>query len=74
MRRAYCVALFLIALAVLGITPLASKMLATSSAQEHVLGTETGSRSFSLYELKAIVMETVHNISAITIPACLRQG
>jgi membrane protein len=51
---------FLIALAVLGITPLASKMLATS--QEHVLGTETGSRSFSLHELKAIVMEAVHNI------------
>ena len=53
---------FLIALAVLGITPLASKMLATSSAQEHALGSETGSRSFSLHELKAIVMETVHNI------------
>ena len=33
---------------VLGITPLASKMLATSSTQEHALDTETDSRSFSL--------------------------
>jgi len=53
---------FLIVLAVLGITPLASKMLATSSAQKHALGIETGSRSFSVHELKAIVMESVHNI------------
>jgi len=46
----------------LGILPLASKMLATSSTQEHALGTETGSRSFSLHELKAIVMDTFANV------------
>jgi len=46
----------------LGILPLASKMLATSSTQEHALGAETGSRSFSLHELKAIVMDTFANV------------
>jgi membrane protein len=56
---------FLLALAVLGITPLASKMLATSSApgtRHYAIGHETRPRSFSFQELKTILMDTLHNV------------
>ena len=56
---------FLLALAVLGTMPLASKMFSTTSANRthsQSNGTEASSRSLSLSELKTIVMDTLRNI------------
>jgi membrane protein len=56
---------FLLALAVLGTMPLASKMFSTTSANRthsQSIGTEASSRSLSLSELKTIVMDTLRNI------------
>jgi len=57
--------LFLLAIAVLGATPLASRMLAGAPARRmdsHAPGSETGAHRFDFHELKTIVMDTFSNI------------